>query len=96
MSGWPIAPVVPLLPTAPVGDHHHHHHPHPHGKDEGTVPIGRMGMAEWSEENTLLEFGYHSLEDYLKNNRLRPKVWEDVLEFGWESGRLVLGEKSGL
>lgn len=62
--------------TAPVG---YHHHPHPHDKDEGIVPIGLMGMAEWCEEDALLEFGYH-LEEYLRNDRVRPKVWENVLE----------------
>ncbi|TEA18939.1 Fatty acid amide hydrolase [Colletotrichum sidae] len=45
----------------------------------GKVPIGLMGMGEWTDEHSLLEFGLDAEELFAKE-RCRPPNWVDVIQ----------------
>ncbi|KXH40876.1 amidase [Colletotrichum simmondsii] len=45
----------------------------------GKVPIGLMGMGEWTDEHSLLEFGLDAEELFAKE-RCRPPNWIDVIQ----------------
>lgn len=47
--------------------------------DEGGIPVGLMGMGEWTDEEGLLKWGAHA-ETVGADKRRRPGIWEDVIE----------------
>ena len=47
--------------------------------DEGGIPVGLMGMAEWTDEEGLLAWGVHA-EAVGADRRRRPGIWVDVVE----------------
>ena len=47
--------------------------------DEGGIPVGLMGMREWTGEEGLLEWGVH-VETVGADRRRRPGIWVDVIE----------------
>ena len=47
--------------------------------DEGGIPVGMMGMGEWTDEEGLLEWGAHA-EAVGADKRRRPPIWVDVVE----------------
>ena len=47
--------------------------------DEGGIPVGLMGMGEWTNEESLLRWGAHA-ETVGEDRRRRPRIWEDVVE----------------
>ena len=47
--------------------------------DEGGIPVGLMGMAEWADEEGLLGWGAHA-ETMGAGSRRRPGIWVDVVE----------------
>ncbi len=47
--------------------------------DEGGIPVGLMGMGEWTDEEGLLEWGAHA-EAAGADRRRRPGIWVDVVE----------------
>lgn len=47
--------------------------------DEGGIPVGLMGMGEWTGEEDLLEWGAHA-EAAGADRRRRPGIWVDVIE----------------
>ncbi|KAF4821149.1 Fatty acid amide hydrolase [Colletotrichum siamense] len=46
---------------------------------EGKIPVGLMGMGEWTDEHSLLEFGLDAEELFAKE-RCRPPNWVDVIQ----------------
>lgn len=46
--------------------------------EDGGIPVGLMGMGEWTDEEGLLEWGAHA-EAVGKDRRRRPKIWVDVV-----------------
>ena len=47
--------------------------------DEGGIPVGLMGMGEWTGEEGLLEWGL-DVETVGADRRRRPGIWVDVIE----------------
>lgn len=47
--------------------------------DEGNIPVGLIGMGEWTDEEGLLQCGAHA-ETVGAGRRRRPDVWEDVVQ----------------
>ncbi len=47
--------------------------------DEGGIPVGLMGMGEWTDEEGLLEWGAHA-EAAGAERRRRPGIWVDVVD----------------
>lgn len=47
--------------------------------DEGGIPVGLMGMGEWTDEDGLLKWGAHA-EVVGADRRRRPPIWVDVVE----------------
>ena len=47
--------------------------------EEGSLPVGLMGMGEWGKEESLLEWGAHA-EVLGEDRRRRPGIWVDVVE----------------
>ena len=47
--------------------------------DEGGIPVGLMGMSEWSSEESLLNWGAHA-EAVGADRRRKPEIWVDVIE----------------
>ena len=46
--------------------------------EDGGIPVGLMGMGEWTHEEGLLEWGAHA-EAVGKDRRRRPQIWVDVV-----------------
>ena len=46
--------------------------------DEG-IPVGLMGMGEWTDEDGLLEWGAQ-VEAIGADRRRRPGIWVDVIQ----------------
>ena len=47
--------------------------------DEGGIPVGMMGMGEWTDEEGLLEWGTHA-EAVGAERRRRPGIWVGGVE----------------
>ncbi|CAF9919184.1 MAG: hypothetical protein ALECFALPRED_001080, partial [Alectoria fallacina] len=47
--------------------------------DEGGIPVGLMGMGQWTGEEGLLEWGAHA-ETVGADRRRRPGIWVDIIE----------------
>jgi Asp-tRNA(Asn)/Glu-tRNA(Gln) amidotransferase A subunit family amidase len=53
---------------------------------QGKIPVGLMGMGEWSSEEALLQWGSVA-ETLVDDRRCRPPIWVDVIEKAREWGK---------
>ncbi|KAI0025224.1 hypothetical protein F4780DRAFT_722646 [Xylariomycetidae sp. FL0641] len=59
-----------------------------HGEG-GRLPVGLMAMAEWGDEERLLQWATHVegyLNEGLPGGRCRPAEWADVVQLAKEAG----------
>lgn len=43
------------------------------------IPVGIMGMAEWTREDQLLQWGMEA-EELIEGGRAKPPIWVDIIE----------------